>query len=169
MMRSGLFAVVLSSVVLTGCVAPPREQVAVKTPFDLAEHAPFRESGKGSVQGQGFLRQAGGGTVTCAGSTVVLLPATPFFKEFVDLYIAGKTPTVTPPPGDRAPLFRRSQCDAQGNFSFESVPPANWTIMTEVKWVVGHSPQGGILRREVAVREDAPTRVLLTDADLARR
>lgn len=69
-MKRELLSFVAASM-LAGCAtyAAPAP-VAITTPFDREAHAPYYLSGTGSIHGQAFLRQQGGGVVTCAGSPI---------------------------------------------------------------------------------------------------
>ena len=100
-----------------GCAI--RQPVEMQTKFDYSEHEPYTKPGENGIKGQGFLRQKGGGIVTCAGSEVLMMPATSFFREAIRLMRAGNKPQITEKidPAFK-PIIKRSQCDAQGNFSF---------------------------------------------------
>lgn len=155
-------------VFLSGCAV--REPVQVQTKFDYETHKSYTHSGKGSLKGQGFLRQQGGGVVTCAGSEVYLVPATPFFREVISLIRSGKAPQISQSldPAQGAMLIKQSQCDAQGNFSFNNLPSGNWFVMTEVKWIIDSRQQGGTLLRETSIR-DVESQIFLTEKDFAGR
>lgn len=163
-----LFATAIS---LVACTTPsPRPTAEMHTKFVGADHEIFRQSGTGTIKGQGFLRQKGGGTVTCAGSTVSLLPSTPFFKEMLEHLKNGRQIAL----GEKVnvsykSILKQSQCDAQGNFTFSGLPTATWYVSTMVKWSVGHSQQGGGLLREVSSIDNETIQVLLTDGDLVGR
>jgi hypothetical protein len=170
-------AVLSLAVLLSACAAPrpysppvvaaaTPATVPMQTAFLISEHETFRSSGSASITGQAFLRQQGGGVVTCAGSKVVLFPATPYFREFVGHLRAGRIPEVSPTSGAGG-IAKRGQCDAQGNFAFTSLPAASWLVVTEVTWIAGRysSQQGGPLIREVAISPGQPHQVLLTDGD----
>lgn len=151
---------------LAGCASTPHEPVELKNKFSEAEHAAYFTQGDHVVSGQAFLRQKGGGVVTCAGSPVFLVPATPFFDEaLVNLY-AGKMPSALNMP--QQPIVWKRQCDAQGNFKFVGVPPGRWYVLTEVSWVVPSrnmfisGEQGGALRRTITVPSEP---VILSDTD----
>lgn len=153
---------------LGGCTSAP---VAIKTPYNIEEHEPYRLEGKNSVTGQAFMRQAGGGTVSCAGTPATLFPDTAFFREAIDIASRGLKPDASGQarPNRDGSSFRRAVCDAQGNFAFERVPSGRWILVAEVRWWAGpYSPQGGMLRQEVEVKEGSTNRFLLTDADLYR-
>ena len=138
----------------------------MKTKFDYAQHKPHTQPGNNGIKGQGFMRQQGGGVVTCAGSAVYLLPKTSFFGEAIDLFRSGKTPQLTTAidPAYKS-VLKESQCDAQGNFSFAQLPDGAWFILTEVRWMVGYALQGGTLMRQVSVANGETIQVLLTEKD----
>jgi hypothetical protein len=155
-----------------GCSAqePVRESaprfVKAHTKFDYSEHEPYAKPGENSISGQAFLRQQGDSVVTCAGSRVLLLPATSYFREtFWHIIIAGSEPE---PPETAYPslksMIRRTRCDAQGNFSFAEIPDGTWFILTQV-----NARDGGVLITEVTLSNRGTTPVLLTDKHLVGR
>src|SRR4030095_16529486 len=85
--------VIMLGLLCAGCAT--RQPVQMQTAFDPLEHNAYMEPGENSIKGQGFLRQQGGGVVTCAGSEVFMVPATSFFREVVMLFRAGKYPQMT--------------------------------------------------------------------------
>lgn len=158
----------LLSIWLCGCALPPaRTSVAMQSKFEMQEHEAYRQPGSANIYGQGFLRQKGGGTVTCAGNEVFLLPSTPFFREVVEIFKSGRKPEL--PPSVDASIARRGQCDAQGNFSFANLPSGAWLVATQVKWAVGYATQGGDLIREVRLGQSERLQVLLTEKDFVGR
>lgn len=161
-------AAMVVALALGGCVATP---VAIKTPYSVEEHEPYRLEGKNSVTGQAFMRQAGGGTVSCAGTPATLFPDTAFFREAIDIASRGMKPDASGQtrPNRQGSSFRSAACDAQGNFVIERVPAGRWVLVAEVRWWAGpYSPQGGMLRQAVEVKDGATNRFLLTDADVYR-
>lgn len=168
-----VLAVVLGfSIADAGCSGrePPRESappfVKMQTKFDYSEHEAYAKPGKNSINGQAFLTQQGGGVVTCGGSRVLLLPATSYFREmFWYIIVAGSDPE----PAERAypslkSMIRRTQCDAQGNFSFSEIPDGTWFILTQVD-----ARLGGVLIAEMTLPNGGTTPVLLTDRHLVSR
>ena len=154
--------------VYAGCSAWHSAPLFVKmqTKFDYSEHEPYAKPGENGMTGQGFLRQPGVGTVTCAGSRVLLLPATSYFREmFWHMIIAGSEPEPpeTPYPSLKS-MIRRTQCDAQGNFSFSEIPDGTWFILTEV-----NARGGGVLITEVTLSNGRIIQVLLTDRHIVGR
>ena len=157
------YAILITMFLLSACAAP--QPVQMQSTFDAELHKPFIQDGTGSIKGQGFLRQQGGGVVTCAGNPATMYPATQFFKEAVSILAAGREPQQgTNLNEGYGKLLKTSQCDAQGNFTFTGLPAGNWLVLTEVVWVIGHQRQGGVLMREVTVG-DGEAQVLLTDSD----
>lgn len=156
---------IVAALMLTGCVGavPIREPVAPFVNFDLQAHARYIGDGAATVKGQAFLRQNGGGVVTCAGQQVILMPATGYFQDVMRIARSGRTPTTAPPEAKQ--VVRRSQCDAQGNFTFERIPAGSWMVTSLVKWSVGYNAQGGGLLKNVEVPASGTVNVLLSDED----
>lgn len=168
-MRTWLIAAAVVTA-LCGCAMQPKT-VMMKTTFDGEAHRPFVGPGPNAVSGQAFLRQQGGGTVTCAGEQVLLLPNTVFFREMLDIARKGSEPEhvgARISQGEFKSILRQGQCDAQGNFAFASVPSGSYLLATQVQWVVGYNRQGGGLLKTVSVEPGDSNRFLLSDADRAR-
>jgi hypothetical protein len=166
-----ILAVTFLAATLGGCgLAPPSPPVTLQTQFIGSEHNAYLATGTASIDGQGFLRQKGGGVVTCAGSKVALIPATPFFREALGHLRAGrKVAAMEQLDSSYRPLLKQSQCDAQGNFHFQGLPAGKWFIFTEVKWTVGYKQQGGTLLREIELLPGRSEKALLSDNDFAGR
>lgn len=164
MKKLAFIAIVMT--MLGACALPPTAPTRLKTAFSGADHERFRQNGTATISGQGFLRQQGGGVVTCAGSPVLLLPATPFFKEFISEVTAGRNVsmagTVDAPYSS---IIKKSQCDAQGNFSFSNIPAARWLVVTNVVWTAGRNKQGGALLKEIFIEDTKNFQVLLSDSE----
>lgn len=161
-----------TSIALSACVTTQ----PISFDYDAAELASYQKQGDETVFGQAFLRQAGGGVVVCAGEPVYLLPNIgPFAeayllrKQRIIARVDGKDSVIT--AGLRDPqmskAIRTSQCDAQGNFTFENVPAANWIVYSRVQWVVGQYqvPQGGDLFSILVTDGVGESKILLTDAN----
>lgn len=163
--------IALVAALMAGCaLSPPKPSVELQTKFDTFEHDSYRQDGTGAIAGQGFLRQKGGGVVTCAGNPVLLMPATPFFREFIGQLRNGRKVVLNDKLDPTyKPIIKQSQCDAQGNFTFSNLSAGTWFVMTEVKWTVGYRRQGGALLREVSVIDGQSTQAILSDNDYAGR
>ena len=140
--------------------------VRMQTRFDYSEHEPYAKPGENGLSGQAFLTRQGDSVVTCAGSRVLLLPATSYFREmFWHMIVARSEPE---PPENPSPslkgMIRRTECDAQGNFSFSEIPDGKWFVLTQVK-----ARDGGVLITELTLSNGATPQVLLTNKHLVGR
>ena len=163
-MFKSFWSVVAGGLLLTGCAQkqwvplPP----AIKLPaFDASDARRLLGDGVNAIRGSAFLRQQGGGVVTCAGATVYLIPATEYARQRL-LAIYGsesgpaRTPSTSglafdPDPPEYKTLVRQTQCDAQGTFSFDRVGDGDYFVTTAVIWTVAARQQGGLVMRRTRV------------------
>lgn len=146
---------------LAGCAVPPKE-VDLASSFSAEEHRHYMVPGHNIIDGQAFLRQKGGGVVTCAGSDVVAFPDTSYFMKAFYEHRLGNKVKVSTAPEARA-VVHKTTCDAEGKFSFNDLPDGPWTIATEVMWVVGYHRQGGTLYTRVSVYGAEIKNIVLSD------
>lgn len=151
-------------IAVCGCAAQPQEQRIASTVTE-AELAPYRRPGQALVKGQAFLRQQGGGVVTCAGETVQLSPLTMTMREQLQAVRSCKRPVVTGYVQIGPLITRTTTCDAQGNFRFENVPAGDWVLITRIGWIVAGVQQGGAVAKEIAVPNKGQVETLLTDRE----
>ncbi|HEY1503861.1 MAG TPA: hypothetical protein VGF92_06150 [Stellaceae bacterium] len=162
--------------VLAGCATPPQPYVAppqpyqVSTPYNEADFVAWGRAGPAHVRGQAFMKTAGGEVKTCAGYAVVLFPANALGRELLAADRRGVN-IAEGVPADASKYFRRTRCDAQGNFAFSELAPLPWIIETNVARgsPTGSTPspvdtQGGVLVREILLRP-GDNQVSLTGAD----
>jgi len=161
-----------AALVLSGCV----QKVATVNQFDPSEVEWSKASGDNTITGQAFVRQNGGGVVTCAGEDVQLTPRSayntervintfgsadkPGYRTFSSL-LGGK---VAEESNAAAKTFTRiTSCDAEGDFSFENLPSGDYFLGTAVRWQVpnGFIPEGGGLFAPVSVSGGETKRVLM--------
>ena len=140
--------------------------VEMQTRFDYSEHEQYARSGANSIYGKASLAKQGGGVVTCAGSRVLLMPATSYFREmFSYMIVAGSEPN---PPEKAYPslrgMIRRAECDAQGNFSFSEIPNGTWFLLTQV-----NATHGSMWIGEMTLDDSGTREVLLTDKHIVGR
>lgn len=161
-------AVALMGLALAACAT---ERIPVGVPFDPREAAFIEQPGSAVITGQGFMRQLGGGVVTCAGEQATLIPATAYATARMRILYgnveAGRRPLTMMSAPEEAPpeylrLTRTSTCDAQGNFRFDNLPPGQYFLTVPVRWVAGSAPQGGTLMRRVTVAPAQNQTVLLS-------
>jgi hypothetical protein len=137
-----------------------------KNKFDAIEMENFVGKGPRTIEGQAFLRQRGGGVVTCAGQEVALIPATHYMTEII-YAIGAKTKTykdIYNNPIKGKGYGRHTICDAQGTFQFINVPDESWYVVTIVQWKVGSSLQGALLYKRIEKSDE--NRVLLSDGNV---
>jgi hypothetical protein len=170
-------SVALTVLVLLAACAP-QPPITINSTYNPEEAAFSKLPGNQTVSGQGFLRQAGGGVVTCAGSEVSLVPNTSYGREMISTIYgnasSGYKPFALIPhieSASKTQYFadrKQVRCDAQGNFAFRNVPNGDYFVTTLVRWMVPVSAyttnhEGGILMRAVSVRGTDATDVILTN------
>ncbi|WP_143735975.1 hypothetical protein [Methyloprofundus sedimenti] len=125
--------------------------------------------GSNTVTGQAFLRQRGGGVVTCAGNTVIMYPNNLYF-------LAKRNGSPEVEINDESSFMEKStQCDATGNFEFSNIQNGEWVIETTVGWDVPEiirigyyysihtNRQGGLMRKEITVRSNEKNRFIISN------
>jgi hypothetical protein len=147
--------------------------IATTTTFSPSEVAFINARGAATVAGQAFLRQAGGGVVTCAGTEVELLPAGDFAKERITLgygnvnggrlgSLVGLSQEGVDPR--YLSMVRTATCDADGNFEFKNVADGEYYVLSRVTWIVPGSmfPEGGNMAKLIQVRNGQSVRVIVS-------
>lgn len=115
---------------LGGCLRPDVEK---SVGFDLAAHSAWAAKGTASVRGEGFLRRPNGWLARCSGGYVFLLPASPYFREWVEIHKkGGRVANATALDDVHAGAIRKTQCDGKGKFSFDDLPAARWLVLTRI-------------------------------------
>ncbi len=163
-----IFIVVV--LVVAGCAAPQEQKTRLITPFNYAEHDRYLSPTNATLRGQAQLRSEASGIVqTCAGSQVLAVPATTFFREMMEVVKRGQQPQVA---NEIDPVYRSiikvGQCDSRGSFVITNMAPGTWIVTTEVAWSTSSSRQSVALMREVIVASGDNPQFLLTDADRVR-
>lgn len=167
-MKTAVVAATLA-VFLAGCAAP-RQAMVVEAPFNEAEAAEMMKPGKNTITGSALLRQQGGGVVTCAGSPVLLIPATAYAKERLAKTFGGSSvyrgapPSFAPTPAAYGTHLRKGTCNAQGFFRFEEVADGEFFIVTQVLWTAGRYQlqQGGSVYGRTTVSGGKTVEVTIT-------
>lgn len=147
---------------LSACALPQKQlkYFNLKSQFNENQAQELMQPGTGTIKGNAFLRQAGGGVVTCAGSTVNLIPATDYAKERITMIYgssdSGIARTVEFKFRDDQPGYfihtKNTKCDSQGNFQFEDIAAGEFFVTTFVSWSVGRIEQGGLLMHRYEIR-----------------
>jgi hypothetical protein len=163
------FALPVALALITSACA---RDIVSTVPFNSDEVSFIRKSGSAEISGQAFLRQNGGGVVTCAGQVVQLIPAGKFARErFAGIYgneMGGKISVLQSASQEGLDpqyltLTKNESCDAEGDFVFSNVAAGSYYVVTTVTWTVGNQiiPEGGALAKLVDVREGQKVRALL--------
>lgn len=162
----------LISVIIVTTLAGCAVEIETTSKFDPVEAAYINTQGSATITGQAFMRQMGGGVVTCAGNEVDLIPAVTFSKERITkIYgnvtggrvgaLTGRSATGVDPR--YFSMKRIAICDAQGNFQFDRVANGDYYLFSYVTWAVPGSmfPEGGSTAKLIQVRNGRPQRVIM--------
>lgn len=166
----GCFSITILAA-LTGCVIPQQTKpiVAIQAKFDLNDAQRLLAEGGNNVKGSAFLRQRGGGVVTCAGANVALVPATAYANERITRMYLGRSvlrtspPIFDPDPPEYLTTIKTTKCDAQGNFVFERVADGEFFINTAVVWQIGTNVQGGSLIQRLILKDGKGANIVMTE------
>lgn len=159
-------AIVFICLLITGCVSMLAS--ALQKPhievFNDNDFLPYIGKGTGKIYGQAFLKTRGGEIRYGAGNQVVLIPMTPYVKEFYEReFINGE---ILSPSDNRLLQYRRIvTADGQGNFEFKEIPPGEYCLLCNIYWEIpGRFPTttGGIAHNRVTIREGEEIKVVVT-------
>ena len=165
-----LFGSISISIMLIGCASRPITNLTTKFDKNLTKEL-YDKIGQNTITGNSFLRQNGGGIITCAGNFVYLIPKTPYSSEIVSL-IYGNTesgydpyynigvsiPNISP---EYSSFIKQTVCDSQGNFVFNNIADGEYFLDTKVNWIVGNRIEGGKLMKRVNISGNKTERVIL--------
>lgn len=175
MIRTTIAIVVLA---LAGCTTPRIETYSISTAYDHQAAQIAMQPGAATIYGSAFLRQRGGGIVTCAGRNATLVAPTLYAAQrLIYIYrgplVDGQTSfyraadslyrrmEFSPDPTQYRSDARYATCDAQGNFSFGAVKDGQYFVIAPVIWEVGGAIQGGTLATKVTVSRGKAARVVM--------
>jgi hypothetical protein len=170
MQRSSLptvAAVLVLGAVLSACaptVGPPmRGGMAGGGPSPAFRADDFGWStgvGRNGLAGR-LTYRAGNATYTCANSSVILTPETPWTRRrMLALYrsteraalpadeVRARTPAA-PPGGDYSAFVRRTTCDASDRYSFSGLPNGAWYVITIGRPAAQNGANIALMRRVV--------------------
>lgn len=157
------------TLLVAGCAT--NRAVVLNSTFSLSEVEAQLKPGPNTVAGSAFVRQVGGGVVTCAGGSVYLMPITPYAREWAQHIYASQVEGYRPTQGRGIEFTNLSQqfaesiktttCNAQGFFEFSEVADGSYYAFTKVNWRVGGEIQGGSIMKSVAVRGGQKLNIVL--------
>ena len=130
--------------------------------FRASDFAWSRAPGRNALVGS-LNFHAGAVRYTCAGTTVVLTPETPWSrKRMMVLYKSDqrsalptsdvRSRTAQAPAGDSDPYVRRAACDSTDHVSFTGLPDGAWYAVTLAKPVGGQGGGSFAMMRRVVTR-----------------
>lgn len=141
---------------------PPPGPMGGSTAFDERQFAWSQAPGPNTIAGRLAYRQ-GATAFTCAGSSVVLTPETPWSRQrMAVLYgsteraalpsdeVRARTPNA--PKGDAAPFVKRATCDEAGRFIFTGLPDGAWYAITVARPLGQDGAPSTALMRRVVTR-----------------
>jgi hypothetical protein len=161
----------LTAVLLTAvaCLPVPQAQTVPTPrypPYSQSEYAPFSQPGSSSIIGQAFMRTRGGDVKVGAGSEVTLDPSTPLSKSWWEQIGMLWNARSFAPPSEMLQYRKTVIADATGRFHFEKLPAGTYYVRSTVTWeaptAAGLALQGGLVGKEVPVREGESVEVILT-------
>ena len=125
------------------------------------------QTGSATLAGQAFRTQRGGGVVKAAGRTITLDPATTIGNEWWGK--AGKHwvhRDESPPSPGFQKARRTTVADAEGRFTFSSLPAGKYYVRTEVTWELGgfNPLQGGLVGQIVEIGDGQKRDVVLNQS-----
>ncbi|MEN9018068.1 MAG: hypothetical protein ABF331_06145 [Hellea sp.] len=125
-------------------------------------------AGDAKVFGSSFLRQSGGGVVSCAGTQVGLIPASSYADERISYLYGnlqkGYNPNKSIDIANSSYIndMRITTCDVDGKFEFNNIPAGVYYLTTRIEWMVGYRKQGGALMQRLEITEGESKRIVLT-------
>lgn len=155
--------------ILAGCATT--KPVELTNNFNAKEASFINKSGKNTIKGNAFLRQNGGGVVTCAGNDVMLIPVTAYSQErmrhiykldnigFLPVY--SERVTFANDQKEYASMIKYTKCDSDGNFEFDNIANGSYYVVAHVIWQV-RSYQGGALMKKVNVKNGKTEKIIMT-------
>ena len=139
--------------------------------FNEKEASNLMNKGNNTISGQAFLRQLGGGIVTCAGYEVKLIPATKYAEERIrQLYVSNEQGAnlyrhyaFTPDEPLYHNLIHKTICNKSGNFTFTHVSNGSFFIVAPVIWAA-RTKEGAWLMKKVTVTNNETKEVIVTNS-----
>lgn len=165
-MRKSLLCI--SFILLSACA----KTYELHNSFDISKAQIVLEKGDNTIKGEAFMRQRGGGIVTCAGSDVELIPYTEYAGERIRIIYNGLATgfspwgnkiTFIPDIQDYYHYSKTQTCSANGSFTFNNIKDGNYFITSCVQWWAGDHPQGGCLMKNITVKGGETMEVILSN------
>lgn len=130
--------------------------------FDEQQARKLMDAGPNTIMGKSFIVSPAVGTVTCQGRSVRMIPVTEYSRLRIVALYGNDSSAFVPaeqfktnlqdPENDAAykRVMREANCDAQGNFRFQSVADGEFFLFSGIGWGQ-ESRKGGFFMQRVAV------------------
>jgi len=150
---------------------PPPRPPADPAAYRAADHIWSLSPGPNRIDGR-FTYRARAAAYTCAGSTVVIMPESPFTIRRMQTIYGSADRAVTPsaearrrttsaPPADFNRFVKTSTCDQGNRFSIAGLPDGAWFVITVAKPIAGAQGEELAFMRRVVARGGRPVQVEL--------
>ena len=172
-----ILGTLISTLFLAGCATHPVPTIKIKAEFNAEEAFSALEKGNNQIKGSALLRQRGGGVVTCAGTVVGLVPATPYATERLRSVYGSIEGGFRPfSKGDlkfdpEQSVYHtasiKTRCDSLGFFKFENLKDGEYYVITWISWDVPsgqytNSREGGEIGQRVLINSGEVKEIVLT-------
>lgn len=159
---------------LAGCVVNPPIVHTMQSSYEQVEVAYAKKTGNNTIEGNAFMRQQGGGVVTCAGNEVFLVPVSHYAKERMAFLYNHESGGVASyyalmnkkfDKTDESYLAdrRTTICNSDGRFTYKGIPDGEYYVGASVYWIVANAHQGGTMVRKIDVKGGGETEVILSN------
>lgn len=177
MNKLAIAALAFVALAFAGC-NPGAPKVEIHSAYNPDEIAYMKIPGNNTIKVNAFLRQRGGGNVTCAGNNVALVGASTYATERMIAYFGSvanprlyRGQVIVPEPSDSRynEDAVRKICDSSGWAIFDNVADGDYYLTTIVSWetATGYNASmewnGGGLMRKVSVSGGESVEVIITD------
>jgi hypothetical protein len=159
---------VLIVILLSACQATQRYKHQTISVYNPEEISWSKLDGNSSVSGSAFIRQNGGGIVSCAGYVANLIPKSAYSNERISYLFGNLTRgyntyrDIDTADSRYIADIRTTICDVDGKFKFTNLPDGVYYLTTTVSWNVANSAQGGRLFQKVDLKSGGNLEVVLT-------
>lgn len=141
-----------------------QSSVEKKIAFAEADHTTWIAKGTSRIDGEGFIRRPNAWLARCSGGFVYLVPATPYFREWVEVYRSGaRLANAKELHSEHSTAIRKTQCDMQGRFLFADLPAGKWILVTRVTYNGQAWSDDSTLVTEVETRTGEVAKTILSN------
>ncbi len=156
-----VFIAAAVSITLQACARP---EIAMTLAYNESDHAAWMASGTAEISGEGFIRRPNARLARCSGGRVRLAPASPYFREWVQINRrGGNAANGAQLVEAHKKAVRVTQCNMQGRFSFENLPAGKWFVLTQITFDSEDWSDNSTLVTEVETKPGEVTKVILSN------